>query len=158
MAFSTKKLYQNDVRWKWKLVVRLLAVAAALVGGGFVASTLYLLRSWVRARRPGGQGNDEADMFILPWLLFTLSLSTVWNIANIITLRYSSRSVPLSANLACDTLLTLSLLASTAWLILAATTSIDGTKALDIHINGSYEEYGQAVAEILGIAFTFLTA
>ncbi|KAL8726662.1 MAG: hypothetical protein Q9181_005960, partial [Wetmoreana brouardii] len=158
MAFYTKKLYQNDVRWKWKLIVRLLAVAAALVGGGFVASTLYLLRSWVRARQPGEQGNDQADMFILSWLLFTLSLSIIWNVANIIILRYSSRPVPPSANLACDTLLILSLLASAAWLVLAATTSIDGTKALDIHINGSYREYGQAMTEILGIAFTLLTA
>ncbi|KAL9583315.1 MAG: hypothetical protein Q9212_002773, partial [Teloschistes hypoglaucus] len=94
-------------------------------------------------------------MFILPSLLMTLALSILWNASNIFTTLYSSHRLPYGANLACDTLLAFSLLASGIWLCVVTTTSYN---TLRIYIDGSYTEYCDAITEMIAIAFTFLTA
>ncbi|KAL8672465.1 MAG: hypothetical protein Q9168_003068 [Polycauliona sp. 1 TL-2023] len=114
---------------------------------------------------PQGQMDHryQSDMFILPWLLFTLCLSALYNFANILIAFFYSRPLPLSANLASDGLLLLSLLASGVWLILAATTNIDGIDALDIRLSTPFSDFSgpssrREAVEMLAICTTFATA
>ena len=78
-------------------------------------------------------------------------------------LSHHSNLLTPAATVTCDSLLTLSLLASGIWLCLGATTAIDGNTALDIHFyvrNSSYA-YQMAIRdaiEIIGITLTFLAA
>lgn len=70
MASSvTKNQYQNDKRWVWKIVVRVIGIVIALVGMGCVAWILYKLRQWKNIHE---DGDYQADEFILPWLLFSV--------------------------------------------------------------------------------------
>ncbi|KAL8688265.1 MAG: hypothetical protein Q9218_005785, partial [Villophora microphyllina] len=152
MALSKKKLYQKDQRWVWKMALRVIAIAFAWVAGGCMGSMLHRLR---KSRYSERNGYDQADMFILPWLLMTLALSNIWNAFNILTALFSSRRIPASANLACDVLIALSLLASAVWVCIITTTT---DNILHIYINSSYTDYCNAMTELIGIAFTFLTA
>ncbi|KAL8766838.1 MAG: hypothetical protein Q9209_006496 [Squamulea sp. 1 TL-2023] len=163
MAVSTKNLYQKDQRWIWKLVLRVIAIILALVGVSCVAFVTDYLREWVHRGQEGEDRDIHNGMLILPWLLFTLCLSVLWNTANILILFFHSRPLTPSANLACDSLLLLSLSASGIWLCLAATTNIDGNSALDIHFNSSSSDFfgtstKREIPEIIGICTTFLTA
>ncbi|KAI4170153.1 MAG: hypothetical protein LQ343_005159 [Gyalolechia ehrenbergii] len=152
---------QNDGRWVWKIVLRVIGIVVALVGMGCVAWILYKLRQWANNHK---EGDYQADEFILPWLLFSFTLSLLYNAANIImVLSHHSNLLTRTATVACDLLLTLSLLASGIWLSLAATTSIDGNNALDIHFyprNSSYA-YSLTIKSaivIISITLTFLAA
>lgn len=92
-----------------------------------------------------------------------LCLSALWNTANILILFFHSRLLPPSANIACDGILLLSLLASGIWITLAATTSIDGTIALNIRFNAPYDDFSgpsrrKDAVELIGICTTFVTA
>ncbi|KAL8724866.1 MAG: hypothetical protein Q9166_007695 [cf. Caloplaca sp. 2 TL-2023] len=87
----------------------------------------------------------------------------MYNFANIIILRFYSRSIPPSAIIACDLLLLLSLIASGCWLCLAATSSIDSTVALDIQFYTSFFDFSdpdtrRCIIEIIAISTTFITA
>ncbi|KAI4088583.1 MAG: hypothetical protein LQ339_008704 [Xanthoria mediterranea] len=92
-----------------------------------------------------------------------LCLSALWNTANILILFFHSRLLPSSANIACDGILLLSLLASGIWITLAATTSIDGTTALDIRFDAPFDDFSgpsrrKDAVELIGICTTFVTA
>ncbi|KAL8758281.1 MAG: hypothetical protein Q9199_001634, partial [Rusavskia elegans] len=163
MAVSTKKLDQRDRRWIWKLVLRVIAIVVALVAVSCVAWVTDYLRQWIYEHPGDVDRRYQSDMFILPWLLFTLCLSALWNSANILILFFHTRPLPPSANIACDGLLLLSLLASGVWLILAATTSIDGTTALDIRFDAPFFDFSgpssrKDAVEMIGICTTFVTA
>ncbi|KAL8942780.1 MAG: hypothetical protein Q9216_001465 [Gyalolechia sp. 2 TL-2023] len=156
-----KNQHQNDKRWVWKIVLRVIGIVVALVGMGCVAWILYKLRRWANAHE---EGDYQADEFILPWLLFSFTLSLLYDAANIIiVLSHHSNLLTRAATIACDLLLTLSLLASGIWLTLAATTSIDGNDALDIHFyprTSSYA-YSQSIKSAIvtiSITLTFLAA
>ncbi|KAL8720750.1 MAG: hypothetical protein Q9225_002416, partial [Loekoesia sp. 1 TL-2023] len=161
VSSNTKNLHQSDQRCVWKLVLRVIAVVVALVGMGCVAWILYKLRQWANTHE---EENYQADDFILPWLLFSFTLSLLYNAANILmALSHHSNLLTPTATIACDILLTLSLLASGIWLCLAATTSIDGNNALDIHFYTRNSSYAYSLTiksaiEIIAIALTFLAA
>ncbi|KAL9595486.1 MAG: hypothetical protein Q9219_006415 [cf. Caloplaca sp. 3 TL-2023] len=163
MAVSASKdQYRSDHRrWVWKLVLRAVAVVVTLVGMGCVAWILYKLRQWANSNE---EGNYKADDFILPWMLFSLTLSLLYNIANIlIALSHHPNFFTPTATITCDCLITVSLLASGIWLSLAATTAIDGNNALDIHFYPRQSSYAYSLTiksaiEIIGIGLTFLDA
>ncbi|KAL9588153.1 MAG: hypothetical protein Q9203_003041, partial [Teloschistes exilis] len=152
MALSKQQLYQKDRKWIWKFALRIIAIVFAWVAEGCVVSMTQRLRISMFS---GRNGYDQANMFISPSLLMTLALSVLWNASNIFTTLYSFHRIPFGANLACDILLAFSLLASGIWLCVAATTSYN---TLRIYIDGEYTEYCDAITEMIGIAFTFLTA
>ncbi|KAL8859268.1 MAG: hypothetical protein Q9178_004206 [Gyalolechia marmorata] len=160
MAFSTKSMYQRDPRWIWKLVVRVITIVVALIGLSCVAWVTDYLREWVNQHQGDEDRGYQSDIFILPWLLFTLCLSALWNTANILLFFFYSHPLLSSANIACDSLLILSLLASGIWLCLATTTNIDGTNALDIRLAANYSGASsrRVAVEILAICMTFTTA
>ncbi|KAL8937416.1 MAG: hypothetical protein Q9211_003703 [Gyalolechia sp. 1 TL-2023] len=154
-----KKKYQNDKRWVWKIVLRVIGILVALVAMASVAWILYKSRQWANHHE---QGDYQADEFILPWLLFSFTLSLLYHAANIImVLSRRSNLLTGTATIACDLLLTLSLLASGIWLCLAATTSIDGHNALEIDFpprnsrNASSPTVKSAIV-ITSITLTFL--
>ncbi|KAI4190628.1 MAG: hypothetical protein L6R41_000639 [Letrouitia leprolyta] len=162
MASSvTKNQYQNDKRWVWKIVVRVIGIVIALVGMGCVAWILYKLRQWKNIHE---DGDYQADEFILPWLLFSLTLSLVYNAANILMVfSHHSNLLTRTATITCDLLLAVSLLASGIWLSLAATTAIDGNTALDIHFYARNSSFAYSLTVkgaivIISITLTFLAA
>ncbi|KAL8712017.1 MAG: hypothetical protein Q9220_003713 [cf. Caloplaca sp. 1 TL-2023] len=165
MAFSTKPLNPHKPGWLWKLIVRIFAILTALLG---IACVSFMYK-W--ARGYPHQGEFQGDKFILPWLLFTLSLSTLYSFLTLLLPTLSPHLLPTSASFACDALLTLSHLASGIWLILAATAVIDNSSVLALYlIDGIPFQYNvpssysnlqsqhRASIEIVGIAATFLVA
>ncbi|KAL9000422.1 MAG: hypothetical protein Q9169_000939 [Polycauliona sp. 2 TL-2023] len=163
MVSTTKEMSQCDRRWKWKMILRVINIVMALLALSCVAWITGYLRQWIR--EPQGQFDRryQSDMFILPWMLFTLCLSALWNTANILIPFFYSRTLPLSANIACDGLLILSLFASGVWLVLAATTNIDGIDALDLRLNTPFWDFSgpsskREAIELLAICTTFFTA
>ncbi|KAL8762114.1 MAG: hypothetical protein Q9184_001830 [Pyrenodesmia sp. 2 TL-2023] len=166
MAFPVEKF---DHRRTWKLVVRIVALLAAIGGVGCVAYMLYQLRRWKNDHQ---EGDYQADEFILAWLVLTLALSALLSTTAIFThALHSTRPVlPSTVTLATDVLLTLSLLASGIWLCLAATTDLDGNTALNIRFyrHDPYEPYTadyyarainmKSALELVGIVLTFLAA
>ena len=74
MAFSTKSMYQRDPRWIWKLVVRVIAIVVALIGLSCVGWVTDYLREWVNHHQGDEDRGYQSDIFILPWLLFTVRL------------------------------------------------------------------------------------
>ncbi|CAL8575888.1 hypothetical protein XPA_001788 [Xanthoria parietina] len=163
MAVATKNMDPCDARWRWRLVLRVMAVVVALVAVSCVAWVTDYLRQWTSEHSGEVHRPLQVDMFILPSLLFTLCLSALWNTANILILFFHSRLLPPSANIACDGILLLSLLASGIWITLAATTSIDGTIALNIRFNAPYDDFSgpsrrKDAVELIGICTTFVTA
>ncbi|CAO1600295.1 hypothetical protein XANCAGTX0491_003988 [Xanthoria calcicola] len=163
MAVATKDMYHGDARWRWRLVLRVMAVVVALVAVSCVAWVTDYIRQWTSEHSGKVHRPLQVDMFILPSLLFTLCLSSLWNTVNILILFFHSRPLPPSANIACDGILLLSLLASGIWITLAATTSIDGTTALDIRLDAPFDDFSgpsrrKDAVELIGICTTFVTA
>ena len=72
MASSTKKLYQKDPGWMWKLVVRVIAIVAALVAFGCAAWMTDLTRKWLKHPANQEDGGGKADIFVLPWLMLNV--------------------------------------------------------------------------------------
>lgn len=72
MAVSTKNLDQRDRRWIWKLVLRVIAIVVALVAVSCVAWVTDYLRQWIYEHPGDVDRRYQSDMFILPWLLFTV--------------------------------------------------------------------------------------
>lgn len=70
MALSKQQLYQKDRKWIWKFTLRIIAIVFAWVAGGCVVSMTHRLRISMFS---GGNGYDQANMFILPSLLMTVS-------------------------------------------------------------------------------------
>ncbi|KAL9013566.1 MAG: hypothetical protein Q9173_001755, partial [Seirophora scorigena] len=142
----------------WRLAMRVVAAVTALMGSGCTAWMLYQLRRW-KIEHP--EGDYQADEFILAWLVLTLALSALASITAILTSTLSRSKTPIvppTATLATDVLLALSLLASGIWLILAATTTIDGNTALNIDfLTPSAEITVKSAVEIVGIGLTFTT-
>ncbi|KAI4180011.1 MAG: hypothetical protein LQ346_007076, partial [Caloplaca aetnensis] len=167
MAFQTAG--KSPPRRIWQLVIRVLALLAAIGGVGCVAYMLYQLRRWKNDHQ---EGHYQADEFILAWLVLTLALSALTSTTAIFTHALNSTRpvLPTMATLATDILLTLSLLASGIWLCLAATTDIDGNTALNIRFyrHDPYEPYTadyyaratsmKSALELVGIVLTFLAA
>ncbi|KAI4274484.1 MAG: hypothetical protein LQ337_003907 [Flavoplaca oasis] len=163
MAVSVENIYRGDRSWRWKSVLRVINLVMALLAISCVAWLTYYLRQWQRENPEYVHRRYQSDIFILPWLLFTLCLSALWNTANILIPFFHSRPLAPSASIACNGLLIFSLLASGTWFILAATTNIDGTSALRFRLNTSSWDYSDPAkkmnaVELVAICTTLITA
>ncbi|KAL8835499.1 MAG: hypothetical protein Q9170_003301 [Blastenia crenularia] len=93
-----------------------------------------------------------------------LTLSLLYNGGNILmALTQHFNLITPPAAIVCDLLIILSLLTSGIWLSLAATTSIDGNNALDIHFYTRNSSYAYSLTiksaiEIIAIILTCLAA
>ncbi|KAL8947652.1 MAG: hypothetical protein Q9222_006085 [Ikaeria aurantiellina] len=162
MAFSNKSLNHNDPGWLWKFIVRISAILTALLGIACVA----FMYKWARDYPTGG----EFSVTSYSRNIEQLSLSTLYSFLTLLLPILGPHLLPTTASFVCNTLLTLSLLASGIWLILAATTVIDNSSALALYLNdgiphqyhasylGETQAERRASIEIIGIVATFLAA
>lgn len=72
MAVATKDMYHCDARWRWRLVLRVMAVVVALVAVSCVAWVTDYIRQWTLEHSGKVHRPLQVDMFILPSLLFTV--------------------------------------------------------------------------------------
>ncbi|KAL8889425.1 MAG: hypothetical protein Q9215_003312 [Flavoplaca cf. flavocitrina] len=163
MAVSVENISPGDRSWRWKSVLRVINLLMALLAISCVAWLTDCLRQWQRENPEYVHRRYQTDIFILPWLLFTLCLSALWDTVNILIPFFHSRPLAPNASIACNGLLLCSLLASGTWFILAATTNINGTSALRIRFNASSWVYSgpdkkKNAVELVAICTTLITA
>lgn len=148
---SRQALYADDPTFLWKLILRLFAILLALIGIGTLAWAFA-----VRIISPTLSSNPSDDTYnsydndyddsgfedfvFLPWSFIPLSLSVIWNVANIATSLSRNRPIHPGANVGCDLVL---------WLLFAVTGSFATIGALNYIGNyvGGYDDDDSSYGE-----------
>ena len=123
-GFSDAKFRESDPTYLWKIVLRISAILLAIASTVLIA---WSLSYHPRADRPPplslyninnqevyySEGYSYRLVGTLPWGIIPLSLSIFWNVANLLTCYVrQGRSIHSGANVACDLVLWLGLLAT----------------------------------------------
>ena len=134
--FSHTRFRESDPTYLWKVILRIFATFLAIIS--------IVLFAWSLSYRPrpgnppslspfniNDQDQNYSDKYtygfaeLLSWEFITLSLSIVWNLANLITFyARQGKDIHPGANLTCDLLLGLGLLVTSVIACLGASLSL----------------------------------
>ncbi|KAK4697276.1 hypothetical protein P7C71_g763, partial [Lecanoromycetidae sp. Uapishka_2] len=129
---SRQAMYADDPTFLWKLILRISAIPLALIGIGTVACALVTHPIPALAPSTGSTFSfDFQDFVTLPWSFIPLSLSILWNVANVAILLSKNRPVHPGMNVGCDLVL---------WLFLGVTGTF-ATFGAAQYIDNSIEGY-----------------
>lgn len=112
---SRQEMYSQDPKFLWKYILRSLAIVLAIISIGLIGWSIthqVFVDNIYDIDDYGYYHWFYTDIWFLPWEFITLGLSIIWNFINILVLLIRNRPIHPGANVACDLLLWLGLIAT----------------------------------------------